>query len=88
MCSKSIEIEAVFTKTEMNIKETLVHFKIVPLAFYTIIPMTFPVVEAPMKLFECGVKLHHHISLDASLHPLILLEIKFQLRKQENVMWN
>ena len=49
---KSIEIETVFSKIEMKINEALIFFKIVSLAFNTlIIPASFGLVEAPLKIF-------------------------------------
>ena len=48
MLSKSIATEAVFTKTEINNK-TIVFFKIISFEFSKLIPLTFPLVEAPLK---------------------------------------
>ena len=46
VCSKSIKIEAVFTKTEMNKNEMLIIFRIVSMAFNALIPGNFPLAEA------------------------------------------
>ena len=75
MCSKCIETKAVLTKTEVS-NETLIFFQIVPLAFNTFIPSTFPLVEAPLKREVCdGVKLYCGISFNV-LHILISWHIR------------
>ena len=51
VCSKSIETEAVFTKTERNNDEMSILFNLVPLTFNTLIPVTLLQVKAPLKLF-------------------------------------
>ena len=43
MSSKSIETEAIFTKTEKKKNEKLIFFKIVSLTFITLIPEVFVV---------------------------------------------
>ena len=48
--SKSIITEAELIKSERIINETLIFFKLVPLAFSTFIPVNFLLVKAPLKL--------------------------------------
>ena len=46
--------------------KTLIFFKIVPLAFNTLIPVSFPLVKEPLKhLFCFSIKLHLYILLIA-----------------------
>ena len=42
----------------------LLFFQISPLAFNIFIPVSFPLVKAPLKLLEYDVKLHHCISFN------------------------
>ena len=51
MCSKSNETEAVFTKIETNKEWNHNFFKIILLAFRTLVPVSFPWFEAPLKFF-------------------------------------
>ena len=50
VCSNSMETEAVFTKTEMNNEWNVNFFKIVVLAINPLIPRSFSLVEALLKL--------------------------------------
>ena len=60
---KNIEIETVFTKTETNYEETSIFIKRISFALNTLIPVSFPLVNAPLKLlFSYGIKLYHCIS--------------------------
>ena len=49
ICSKRVEMEVVFAKTEMK-NEGKFHFLQIPLAFIMLIPVSFPLVESLLNL--------------------------------------
>ena len=51
MCSKSIEIEALLTKREINKESNINFFVIVFLVYSTLIPVSVPLTEALLNLF-------------------------------------
>ena len=63
--------------------ETLIFFQIVPLAFSTLIPVSFPGVKLPQKLlFWLGVKLHCCITF----HLLHICKFETNIRNEENAL--
>ena len=51
-------------------EQTLIFFNTVTLVFNTLIPVSFPLIKAPLKnFFRYGVKLYPHISFNV-LHVL------------------
>ena len=88
--SETIETEAVSRhKSVMN--ETLIFTKIVPLSASTLIPVSFPLVKVPLKIyFLSGVMLHLRIPSSCVtvflyvLISIILLKSIFILGKKKN----
>ena len=67
--------------------ETLIFVKILPLAFNTFIPMSFPLVEAPLKLpFRCSLKLPCLIYFNV-LHILKSLTLKMSFKFKKKSHW-
>ena len=72
-----------------TLNETLIFLETVPLIFNSLIPMSFPLVEAFLKLlFRYNVKLRRCISFNAPhVVEYLILEMNFQFIKQEKYEW-
>ena len=60
-------------------------FKVAPLIFNRLIPVSFPLVEAPLKILPgYRVRLNHWVHLMSSIARNLTLEINFLLRKNKS----
>ena len=73
-------------RQKWTIIETLIFFKTVPLAFSSLIPVSFPLIEASLKLWYREKQHWNFLISSTFLNPII--EMNFPVRKWGKVAWN
>ena len=82
---KVSRLKLYYPEHKLTITRTLIFFKIVPIVFNTLIPMSLLLVEAPLKLlFLYVIKVHCYISFDVFPVHKSWDEFSFRRRKRKS----